>query len=153
MMSKFHFRLATLLKLRETARDERRMELAEAHRADAELERRLEQLDAQRKQLQRECREAAGPGPIDLRRLIEAQRYASTLRARVDEVQRQRQTLAMEIDRRRQAAIEADREVRTLEKLRNHQAQAHRQQDDRQEAKRLDEAALQTAGSCWSEGE
>ena len=145
-MSKFHFRLATLLRLRETTRDERRVQLAEAQRADAELQSQLTRLDVEQEQLQRECRTAAGPGAVDLPRLVEAQQYAAALRAQEAELQQQRQALAVEIDRRRQALLEADRDVRTLEKLRENQLQAHRQEEERQEGKRLDEAALQTTG-------
>jgi flagellar protein FliJ len=152
-MPKFHFRLATLLKLRETTRDECRAQLAEAHRADAQLELRWKRLDAEQQQLLCECRTAAGPGALDLRRLIEAQQYAATLRDQQQRLCQQRRTLAAEIDRRRQEVIEADREVRTLEKLRDNQALAHRQEEDRQEGKRLDETALQTAGTAWSTGE
>jgi flagellar protein FliJ len=144
-MSKFHFRLATLLRLRETTRDERRVQLAEAHRADAELQSQLARLNVKQEQLQRECRAAAGPGEVDLSRLLEALQYASALRAQKAELRQQRQALAAEIDLRRQALIEADRDVRTLEKLRENQSQAHQQAEDRQEVKRLDEAALQAA--------
>ena len=146
-MAKFHFRLATLLRIRETARDERRVELAEVQRTEAELHRRWVQLDAQRKQLQHECRQAAGPGPVDLPRLTEAQRYGATLRTQAIDLQEQRRTLAVEVERRRGALIEADAQVRTLEKLRENQWETHRQDQERQEAKRLDETALQTAHS------
>ena len=44
-MTKFHFRLATLLRLRETTRDECRVQLADAQRADAELQSQLARLD------------------------------------------------------------------------------------------------------------
>jgi flagellar protein FliJ len=146
-MAKFHFRLATLLRLREATRDERRMQLAEVQRADAELESQLEQLGHEQEQLQRDCRKAAGPGAVDLPRLVEAERYAATLRTQDADVRQQRQTLAVEIERRRQAVIEADRDVQSLEKLRDNQAQAHRQEADRQEGKRLDEAALQVVAT------
>jgi flagellar export protein FliJ len=152
-MSQFHFRLATLLKLRETTRDECRVQLAEAHRADAELKHRQESVAAEQTQLQLECRTAAGPGAVDLRRLIEAGRYACTLRHREEGLHQERQTLAVEIDRRHEAVMEADREVRTLEKLRDHQAETHRQEAERQDGKRLDDAALQTAGVAWSRGD
>jgi flagellar protein FliJ len=142
-MPKFHFRLAALLRLREATRDERRVQLAESQRADVELQNQLEQLDEQRNRLQGECREAAGPGEVDLPRLVEAHQFATTLRAQVEQVQEQRRALGAEIDRRRQSLLEADREVRTLEKLRENQLQAHCQDENRQEAKRLDEAALQ----------
>ena len=52
--------------------------------------------------------------------------------------------LAVEIDRRREALLDADRDVRTLEKLRESQFQAHREEESHQQAKLLDEAALQT---------
>ena len=146
-MSKFHFRLATLLRLRETARDERRVQLADVQRADAELQGRLARLDIQRKQLQEECRTAGGPGNVDLPHLVETQQYASALRAQEAELLRQRRALATEIDRRRQALLAADRDVQTLEKLRENQSQTHRQDEERQEGKRLDESALQAMGS------
>jgi flagellar protein FliJ len=145
-MTKFNFRLATLLRLREAARDERQLELADAQRADAELDGQLARLETLERQLQGERRNAAGPGPVDLRRLIDAQRYAASLRTREADLRQQRQTLAAEIDRRRQAVVEADRDVRSLEKLHAKQLQAHRQSEERQEGKRLDEVALQAAG-------
>jgi flagellar protein FliJ len=140
---KFHFRLATLLRLREAARDQRRVQLADAQRADAELQRQMARLDMERTHLQRDCRTAAGPGPVDVGRLIEAQRYAATLRVQEANLQQQRQALAAQIDCRRKELLEADRDVRTLAKLRENQLQAHRQAEERQDGKRLDEAALQ----------
>ena len=146
-MTTFHFRLASLLRLRQSICDQCRVELADAQRADAELQSQLARLDMEQRQLQGECRTAAGPGPVDLRRLLEARRYAATLRAREAGLHQERQTLGTEIDRRRQALLESDRDVRTLEKLRESQSQAHRQAEDRLEGKRLDEADLQTSGA------
>jgi flagellar export protein FliJ len=144
-MSQFHFRLATLLRLRQSTRDERRVELAEVQRADAELEGQLTRLAARQERLRGECRKAAGPGEVDLARLAESHQYAALLQTQEDELVRQRLALAIEIDRRRQSLLEADREVRTLEKLRENQIEAHRQNKNRQEIKRLDEAALLAA--------
>lgn len=144
-MAKFQFRLATLLRLREDTRDERRAELAEVQQADEELRARLTRLQAEQRQLQSECREAAAPGVIDISRLAESEAYAATLREQEADLQRQRETLAIEIERRREALLEAEREVQTLEKLREHQADAYRQEENRREGKRLDEAAMQTA--------
>ncbi len=144
-MPRFHFKLAALLRIRESTRDQRRVELAESQRTDAELHGRLTQLDEEQKQLQCERRKVAGPGQVDIARLVESQRYAATVRSQEIGLQEQRRTLAEEIERRRQALIEADRQVRMLETLREKQLEMHRQEADRQEAKRLDEAALQTA--------
>jgi flagellar protein FliJ len=150
-MSKFHFQLATLLRLREATRDERRVELAEVHRSDAELGSQLTRLNAEQGRLREDRRREAGPGLVNLPRLIAAQQYARALRAREAEVTRTRQTLAAEIDRCRQALLEADRDVRMLEKLRQHQSETHGQEAERQESKRLDEAALRTTGNCEEE--
>jgi flagellar protein FliJ len=144
-MSTFHFRLATLLRLRETTRDERRLQLVESERADAELQMRLSRVNVEQKRLERERRTAAAPGEVNLPRVIEADQYVSALRAQEAELVRQRAVLAAEIDRRRQALLDADREVQTLENLRQQQSEAQRLEEGRQEGKRLDEAALQTA--------
>lgn len=143
-MAKFHFAMDALLRIRKSTRDERRLELAAAERADAELQNQLAALADEQRQVRQQCRKTAGPGTVDLPRLAEAQRYAAVLHDRETKIQRRRQTLATEIQRRHQTLIEADREVRTLEKLRESQWQTHRQEQERQDAKRLDEMALQT---------
>jgi flagellar export protein FliJ len=55
----------------------------------------------------------------------------------------QRETVLGEVARRRELLVEADREVKILEKLREKQAQRRLQDDDLQEMKRLDEVAGQ----------
>jgi flagellar protein FliJ len=136
------FRLSTLLRLRENARDQCRQELAESHRKDEEIGRRLDRLDAQRRNLQEEERRTAAPGAVDVDRLREAGRYAGELRARRAELERRRASLAEEIRRRRLALVEADRGVRVLEKLRERQEERCRREEDRRQAKQLDEAAV-----------
>jgi len=123
-MTRFRFRLASVLKLREAARDERRAELAG---------------------LRGEWRAAAGPGVVDVDRLLDGQRYELLLRAYRRQIDAQRSMLAPEIERRRQAVVQANREVRVLEKLRDRQAQRHRAEEERQLTKQLDEIAQQRA--------
>jgi flagellar export protein FliJ len=144
-MSKPHFRLATLLRLREMARDERRQRMTDAQRADAALEEELGQVELDERRLRTARREAAKPGAVDLARLAEADRYAESLRARKLEILQRRAEITLEIERLLREVVEADREVRTLETLRDHQAEALRIDEDRQASKRLDEAALQAA--------
>src|SRR3972149_3339541 len=140
-MARFKFRLATLLKLREAARDERRAELAQAYRADDVLRGHMEDVLAELSFLKDECRKAAGPGVIDIDRLLEAQRYEIILKAQQRHLHEQRQRLGVEIERRRVALLAANREVRVLEKLREHQAQQHRREENRLDIKHLDEVA------------
>ncbi|MGD0653265.1 MAG: flagellar export protein FliJ [Thermoguttaceae bacterium] len=147
-MARFKFRLATLLKLREAVRDERRAELAQAYRADDVLNKLLEQTRTELNSLEDQCRKAAGPGTIDIDRLIEAQRYEIILKLQQRHLNEQRGRLAAEIERRRVALLAANREVRVLEKLRERQLEQYNQAENRLDIKRLDEVArLQTAAA------
>jgi flagellar export protein FliJ len=135
--------MATLLRLREVTRDERRSLLAEAHRADEELVRQLTRLGIEQQRLRDECRRAAAPGEIDVDRLVDAHRYIVGLQARERALEEQRQSLAAEIDRRRQSLVKADQDVQVLEKLQDRRQRLYRLEDERQQAKQLDESALQ----------
>lgn len=142
-MSKFKFRLATLLRLRESARDQRRSQLAEAYQAEeAILERRRQVSDAI-DDLMRECREVAGPGELDLDRLLDARRYEVTLRAEHRDLTEKHEAVRVEVDRRRQALVEANRSVRVLELLRDRQMEQHREEERIRQIKELDEIAGQ----------
>ncbi len=140
-MPKFQFRLATLLRLREATRDERRGRLAEAYRVDEVVEAQLESVAGELDWLRGRCRRVAGPGKVDVDQLTETQRYELALRAQQMQLRQQREQVAVEIERRRRALIAADRDVRVLEKLRDRQAENHRQTENRLEIKQLDEAA------------
>jgi flagellar export protein FliJ len=139
--------MSTLLRLRELTRDERRASLAEAHRADEELARQLAQIDAEQQRLRDECRKAAVPGIIAVDRLVEAHRYVVGLQTRESELQEQRESLAAEIDRRRQSLVKADQDVQVIEKLQNRRLRIQRLEEERLQAKQIDEAALQAVMS------
>jgi flagellar export protein FliJ len=140
-MAKFRFRLQVLLKLREAARQERRLELAQAYQADELLRQQKEQLAAEKIEMQKRSQVAASPGPVNVDQLMVAHRYGLLLDARTRMLEQQQERLQEEIDRRRQALIEADRLVRVLEKLRDRQLEQHREEEAKQEVKRLDEIA------------
>ena len=144
-MSKFKFRLSTLLRLREAARDERRAELAEAYRVDDTLRQQLQRTEDELQSLRAQRRQGVQPGAVDVDRLVESQRYEMTLNAQRLQVVRQRETVQGEIERRRQVLAEANRDLRVLENLRDKQAGQHRQQEERREMKRIDEVAQQQA--------
>jgi len=145
-MSKFQFRLESLLRIRESARDQCHAQLAESRRAEEELRIQLERSRMERQRLQQDCRKAAGPGELDVDWLAEAHRYALSLLDRETELLRQMQIVAEEIDRRREALLQADRKVHVLEKLREHRLENHRREQERQDAKHLDEVALLGVG-------
>jgi flagellar FliJ protein len=140
-MARFKFRLATLLRLREATRDERRAELAEAYRADDVLREYSDRVGRELGWLQAQCRKVAGPGTVDVDRLVEAQRYEVILRAQRRQLAERLDALGTEIDRRRQSLVAADRDVRLLERLREKQARRHLREENRREIKELDEVA------------
>ena len=140
-MSKFKFRLSTLLRIRETSRDECRTELAQAYRADEIVEREQERLASELAKLENESRTASSPGRLDVDRLLEARRYSLVLNAQRQHTAGQRDAIAEEIDRRLRKLVEADRQVRVLEKLHERQQRRHRENENRLETKVLDEMA------------
>jgi flagellar FliJ protein len=152
-MAKFKFRMATLLKMRIAARDERQAELAEAYRADDILNARLEEIRGECASLLDECRKVAGPGTVNIDRLLEAQRYEVLLRMYEKQTLEQKRRVGMEIDRRREVLLAANREVRVLEKLRERQLERYRDEENRRDIKRLDEIAQQRASAKMAEAQ
>jgi len=142
-MPKFKFRLATLLRLREATRDQRRTHLAQAYQADEILRQQQEQLKQTLAKLSAGGRDMSGPGEIDIDRLLEAQRFELVLRTRQQQIRTQRDAVAGEINQRQEALVHANRRVRVLEKLREKQLRRYREEENRREIKQLDEVAGQ----------
>ncbi|MBL9122150.1 MAG: hypothetical protein JNG90_00870 [Planctomycetaceae bacterium] len=141
------FRLASLLRLREARRDDCRLALAAALRADERLESHLAETNLELAQLRTAGQQALQPGVLNLDQLCDQQRDAASARARHSELERQRSALALEIDQLRAALVEADTEVRALEKLREAGEARHAAELERAAALDLDEAALRQVRS------
>jgi flagellar protein FliJ len=140
-MTKYRFRLDTLRKLRATHRDQQRAALADAYRADQLLADRRAELAGEQNELRGLQRIALASAPLDVNRLVEAQRYEMVLKANEQHLADQTQRLAAEVERRRQAVVEADRSVRVLELLDERQRREHRRRQQQLEIKQLDEMA------------
>ncbi len=140
-MARHRFRLATVLKLREAARDERRGQLAEAYQAEQKLRKRRASVEQELADL-KSLSGSASAGAVDVDRLLAASRFEAILRAEIGIIRQHESNLAPEIERRRQALVAADREVRVLEKLAETQHERQRQAEAAAQAKELDEVAL-----------
>lgn len=140
-MKQFRFRLATLLRLREAARDDRRAQLSEAYLAEQRLEEHRQSVQNEVEELRRRHGTASSPGVLNVDRLVDSHRYQIVLGTQLKVIDEQSQKLAAEIEKRRQALVAADREVRVLEKLREHQKDRHRQEAQQVENKQIDETA------------
>jgi len=144
-MPPFQFRLATLLRLRENARDQKRAHLAEAQLAEQSLEQHLAELEVQLAGLRLRSHDAARPGPINVDLLVDAQRFEAVVRADKNLTEEQKQLIAGEVQKRREALLAADRDVRVLENLKEKHQQEHRAEQGRRQVKALDEIA----GRAW----
>jgi len=144
-MARFQFRLKTLQAIREAARDERRAQLAEAYAADRKLKDRRTALEQELHEQKQWFRAGIAPGRVDVDRLLTTNRYELVVQAEINVVLQHEQTLAEEIERRRQTLVAADREVRVLEKLRERQLEQFRQQQALAEMKQIDEVAARSA--------
>jgi flagellar export protein FliJ len=154
-MNGFKFRLATLKKLREAVRDQRRAELGEALQADALLEEQIAALDRAMASIVEECRAASGPGPVDVDRLTQAHLHSLLLEGQKRILEHHRGLLAAEINRRREALAQADREVRILERLEAKQADRYRRRQWHQEVQHLDEVGVRQVvrGNASNDGQ
>lgn len=140
-MAKYRFRLETLLKLREARRDEQRSALAQAFHAEQVLADNRRALADEQAALRDVQRSATAGRYLNVNRLMEALRYDLVLRSSEQELDQQEKLLAVEIERRRLALVEADRAVRTLELLDERHRRQHTQRQQRLETKQLDEVA------------
>ena len=140
-MARFKFRLQTLRRLREIHRDEQRSRLAMAYEAERILARQRADLAAEQQAVSDAQRVMMQGGAVDVNQLLSAQRYRLALEAQAKTLAEQAERVAEEVERRRQAVVEADREVRILDKLEERQRLAHQQSAGRAEAKVLDEVA------------
>src|SRR5258705_8895402 len=140
-VAKYKFRLNTLQKVREAHRDQQRVSLADAFRAEQVLEENRAELIAEERELRGLQRSATEGQYLDVNRLLEAQRYELLLKAQSQELAKQAVLLAAEAERRRQILVEADREVRVLEMLDERHRRAHDRDEQRAETKRLDDVA------------
>ncbi len=141
-MSKYRFKLETLRRLRERNRDEQRTRLADAYRAESLLAEQQQAVRAELAELQDLQRSIMEGQRTDVNQMIDAQRYQLALRAQQDTFLKQSDLLTGEIERRRQSAIEADRQVRVLDKLEDSERRQHRLLQERTATKQLDEMAI-----------
>jgi flagellar export protein FliJ len=140
-MAKYRFRLTTLRKLRESHRDELRGKLAEAFQAAQLLDEQQLAVAEEMTALQESQRRATSGETTSVSALLEVQRYQAVLRSQQGTLRDQAKLLATEVERRRQSVVEADRQVRVLEKLDERQRLNHQQVQNRVEAREMDEIA------------
>jgi flagellar FliJ protein len=139
----FRFRLSGLLRFRENVRDQYRQNLAVAQRTEDVIRSRVAALNDTLDDLQRQSEIASLPGAIDVDRLLGAHQYEMIIKEKLQATLAQQQAATAEVERQRQTLLDADREVKTLERLRQQQAMRHHLDENRREIKQLDAVVLQ----------
>ena len=127
--------------LRRASRDQRRVELAQAYQAEQLLQAQCQQIVHELEQLRDSVRQAAGPGEVPVDQLLSTHRYTLLVRWKLQSLHERRGQVQGEIERRRQALLEAEKEFRVLEKLKAKLASRDRDRAAKQETRQLDEFA------------
>src|SRR5262245_7320365 len=120
----FRFRLETLLRIRIAERDQRRAELAKAIRAEELLRVEETKLEIVQAEAAERSRQLKSPGLANVDALMQTHRYEVVLAAQRRQLASQLSQVQAETNRRRLILVEADRQVRVLEKLRDRKAAA-----------------------------
>jgi flagellar protein FliJ len=138
-MRRFQFRLASVARLREAVRDQRRAQLADALGVQNTLE---EKISGVERELQEARRLHTAPtGLVNVDRLLNAERYELVLQAEKQNLAAQLVKVAAEVAKRREALVIADKDVKALEKLYAGQHEDWRQQNEREAMREMDEVA------------
>ena len=141
-MPRFRFRLETLRRLREIHRDEMRGRLAEAYAAEKILAEQRSKIDQELGEAAVIQRQLMSGGTLDVNQLLTTQRYQLLLEAQKRVLAEQAARLAVEAENRRLAVVEADRQVRVLDKLEDRKRREHDAARARAEMKQYDEIAV-----------
>jgi flagellar FliJ protein len=144
-MSTFKFRLQTVLRLRRAVRDERLAELGRAQRAAEVLREQQERIAVEAQENQNAARDLMAKqssSGANVDGLLHIHRHALVLKAQAAQLAQQQKQVEAEIARRQQALVEADRDVRVLEKLEEKGQIEHDLQELALEQRELDEIAV-----------
>ena len=139
-MKNFQFRLAPLLTLRENERDLRRQALAAALRREDELKQARRQLERERGRQLEEVRRLGQPGALNVDGANSRRVYAGQLVTWLLQIEQERKGATQQVELCREALVLADQQVQALEKLRDRQLAEFRLNEERREARNLEEA-------------
>jgi len=118
-------RLTMLLKVQQAIRDQRRQALAEVLKQEQLLTHRLLALDEELIGRRLATEDIAGPTPVVIQRWLESDGCDSALIARRGVLKRELGELLAEVDRRQQALLAAETELRAMENLHDQQGSIH----------------------------
>jgi flagellar export protein FliJ len=139
------FRLATLLKIRESERDIAGRDVQDALLAMQRMDEAKQEIDRTNREMD-QVRKRASIGQMSLTQLLDAQRYQMVLAAQAAHIEANKSQLQQELTRRQAKLLKCQQAVKSLEKLRDNRIAAAEQMEFVRDQNRLDEwSATQSA--------
>lgn len=139
-MAGFRFRLKSVATLREQARDRIAEAVAEVQEAQRIVREQIAQLQREIEEALKQ-RQTASTGIVRIDRLLLVQRHQLMLEAQREQAVQQLRLLEEEYERRRALLVEAEKEVKAMEKLKETQKARWEQDQLAAEQKQIDEWA------------
>lgn len=143
-MSEFRFSLQSVLKVRVAERDERRTELADAQRLEFALQTEIDRVNRDLQYLRAHARSFLVPGNVDIAHLRNCNSCEQTLRREIALLDQQRHEAETEAEQCRAALLQADQQVRMLEKLIDKQRDEQNRDERKRENQHLDDLGRQS---------
>ncbi len=137
----FTFRLEPLISIRDNVLKEKQAELAKAYEARRIAEEKRLEVERNIEDNQRFGREMLRSGTINIDFLLGVRRHEAFLAAQFDEVRRHIALIEEEIEKRRAAVAEANKELKIIEKLKEKKREKYRAEENRKETIQMDEIA------------
>lgn len=137
------FRHQSLLDLHATQRVQKQGELAEALGMLQTLARRRAELVAQQRELQGQVRAIHSAGRLDVRPLVELQRFEQVLRVRLEGLTNEVENWEAEATRRRATLEQAELELKVWRQLEKRHFRQQRLRQQRLDVQQLDEIGVQ----------
>ena len=145
MAQAFKFRLDPLLRIRRHAEEERKGALAQVQGKLNEQTERARRYDAMITQEHHSLRDGSLVGTLDPRRLAHHRRYVNSMMRGLVQTLCERAGTQKDADQARQQLVEAVKQRKVLEKLRERRQADWRSQQDRIERADLDEMGIVSA--------
>ena len=144
-MRRFAFRLESVLRLRDRLEEQARVRVAQANEARNRAERSVYECYAAIEAETRKLREKESSGEVDIDYVMRSGGYILYLRIRLGNLFKKLQEAEVELEKERQALVQARRDKRSLELLRERCHKRWLSEASREEQAEFDEMA---AGRC-----
>ncbi len=140
-MRPYQFRLETVRRLRQSQRDDLRGQLADGYLAAEKIADEIQRIEAEITSERAKQTQSVAASHLNVNQLLDSQRYEVVLRSQQADLQKKAKLVEEEIERRRQAVVVAEREVKVLDTLDDRQRERSKTEANREEQKLSDEMA------------